>query len=178
MSRLFVVVAASMLVGPLGWVTEAPAQISESAAQQNETGATAVSPGDTSQAQDRIDKQMPPRLGEQRGTDQFQGESGRRNEQSELILTEERVRRAFQGVHTVEGEVINIDKTKGTLSVKTADAGTLELQFPSSALQSVEKGDRVSIELAMHPGSGITQPRQTGPATSPGTAPSPSIEQR
>lgn len=56
----------------------------------------------------------------------------------------------FTGRHTMEGEVVKVDQKKGHLTLKTAE-GNMDLHFPASALQTVKKGDRISVELAMKP---------------------------
>lgn len=50
--------------------------------------------------------------------------------------------------HTMTGEVTRVNPEKGWLFVKTTE-GRMLLHFPSSALQSVKQGDRVTIELAL-----------------------------
>src|SRR2546422_5224383 len=50
--------------------------------------------------------------------------------------------------HTMEGQVTSVNPDKGQLHVKTTE-GRMVLHFPTSALQSVRKGDSVTIELAM-----------------------------
>jgi hypothetical protein len=57
----------------------------------------------------------------------------------------------FVGRHTMSGQVTKLDKAKGTFSVKTADAGTLDLHAPPSALASVNRGDTVMVEIAIKP---------------------------
>jgi hypothetical protein len=49
--------------------------------------------------------------------------------------------------HTMEGQVTSVNPDKGRLYVKTTEGRMLH--FPTSALQSVRKGDSVTIELAM-----------------------------
>jgi len=56
----------------------------------------------------------------------------------------------FVARHTMTGEVTRVDQKNGRLTLKTAE-GNLDLHFPPSALSSVKKGDRVSVELAMKP---------------------------
>jgi hypothetical protein len=55
---------------------------------------------------------------------------------------------ASMGRHTMTGEVTSVSPDKGRLLVKTPE-GRMLLHFPSSALQSVKKGDSVTIELAL-----------------------------
>src|SRR5438128_12537810 len=50
--------------------------------------------------------------------------------------------------HTMEGQVTSVNPDKGRLYVKTTE-GRMLLHFPTSAPQSVRKGDSVTIELAM-----------------------------
>ena len=50
--------------------------------------------------------------------------------------------------HTMEGQVTSVNPDKGQIHVKTTE-GRMLLHFPTSALQSVRKGDSVTIELAM-----------------------------
>jgi hypothetical protein len=57
----------------------------------------------------------------------------------------------YKGRHTMTGEVTEIDSAKGTFSLKTAEAGTLDLHAPPSALAGVKKGDRMSVEIAVKP---------------------------
>ena len=57
----------------------------------------------------------------------------------------------FVGRHTMTGQVTKIDHSKGTFSVKTADAGTLDLHAPPSALTGVKRGDSVAVEIAVKP---------------------------
>lgn len=56
----------------------------------------------------------------------------------------------YTGRHTMEGEVLSVNQKKGHLKLKTAE-GHMDLHFPASALASVKKGDRISVELAMKP---------------------------
>lgn len=67
----------------------------------------------------------------------------------------------FRGLHAMTGEVTKLDKQKGRLSLKTQE-GTLDLHFPPSALQNVQQGDRITVELGMRPADGT-------PAASPRT---------
>ena len=60
---------------------------------------------------------------------------------------------SFIGQHTMTGTVTDIDKDKGTLALD-ADGETLELHFPKTALQKVNKGDRVTVQLAIKPAAG------------------------
>ena len=57
----------------------------------------------------------------------------------------------FVGRHTMTGQVTKIDNTKGTFSLKTPEAGTLDLHAPPSALSGVKRGDTVVVEIAIKP---------------------------
>ena len=59
----------------------------------------------------------------------------------------------FVGQHMMTGTVTDIDKDKGTLAVD-ADGETLDLHFPKTALQNVNKGDRVTVQLGIKPAAG------------------------
>jgi hypothetical protein len=48
----------------------------------------------------------------------------------------------------MDGEVTNVDKRTGKISIKT-EAGTLDLHFPPTELEGVSKGDRITVQLAM-----------------------------
>ena len=55
------------------------------------------------------------------------------------------------GRHTVTGEVTRIDNAKGTFSLRTADAGTLDLQAAPSAVSGVKRGDVIVVEIMAKP---------------------------
>ena len=52
------------------------------------------------------------------------------------------------GRHSVEGEVTKVDAKKGWVHVKTSD-GTMIMHFPPTELQTVKKGDRITVSLAL-----------------------------
>ena len=52
------------------------------------------------------------------------------------------------GRHSVEGEVTRVDAKKGWVHVKTPD-GTMIVHFPPTDLQSVKKGDKITVSLAL-----------------------------
>jgi hypothetical protein len=62
------------------------------------------------------------------------------------------------GRHSMEGQVTSVDAKKGWVHVKTAE-GTMIVHFPPAALQTVKKGDTITIDLAM---------RDDGPAPGKG----------
>jgi hypothetical protein len=50
--------------------------------------------------------------------------------------------------HTMEGEVTKVDAKKGWVDVKTAE-GRMKLHYPPPALDSVKKGDMVTVEIGL-----------------------------
>jgi hypothetical protein len=58
--------------------------------------------------------------------------------------------------HSVDGEVTKVDADKGWVDVKTPD-GRMKLQMPSSALQKVKAGDRVTLEVGVSRGAPATR---------------------
>jgi hypothetical protein len=57
----------------------------------------------------------------------------------------------YVGRHTMVGEVTKVDQANGKFNLKTAEAGTLELHAPPSALAGVKKGDQMAVEIAVRP---------------------------
>lgn len=53
-----------------------------------------------------------------------------------------------KGDHVMSGTITKIDHKKGTMTVKTAEA-PLDLHFPPAAIKGLDKGDEVSVELAL-----------------------------
>jgi dsDNA-specific endonuclease/ATPase MutS2 len=66
--------------------------------------------------------------------------------------------------HTIEGEVTKVDAKKGWIDVKTSE-GSMKLHFPPESLASIQKGDSVSVQLAI---------KDNGPAASKDNSSSPS----
>ena len=62
------------------------------------------------------------------------------------------------GRHSMEGQVTSVDAKKGWVHVKTPE-GTMIVHFPPTALQTVKKGDTITVDLAL---------RDEGPAPSKG----------
>lgn len=58
----------------------------------------------------------------------------------------------FRGRHTVTGEVTDVDPGTGRVDLRTSE-GELQLRFPPAALGGVKRGDTLTVELAMRPGS-------------------------
>jgi hypothetical protein len=54
----------------------------------------------------------------------------------------------FAGQHTMTGEVTSVDHSNGQLALKTGH-GDLALQFPASALQDIQPGDHVTVQLGI-----------------------------
>jgi len=52
------------------------------------------------------------------------------------------------GRHSMEGEVTRVDAKKGWVHVKTSD-GTMIVHFPPADLQTMKKGDRITVSLAL-----------------------------
>ena len=52
------------------------------------------------------------------------------------------------GRHSVDGEVTKVDAKKGWVHVKTSD-GTMIVHFPPTDLQTLKKGDRITVSLAL-----------------------------
>jgi hypothetical protein len=58
----------------------------------------------------------------------------------------------FRGRHTMTGEVTSIDASSGEVQLQTPH-GPLSLHFPPASLTGVRRGDTLTVELAMRPGS-------------------------
>ena len=63
----------------------------------------------------------------------------------------------FMGQHMMTGTVKDIDKEDGKVSIE-AEGKDLQLHFPQTTLQNLNKGDRVTVQLAIKKanGSGAT----------------------
>jgi hypothetical protein len=57
----------------------------------------------------------------------------------------------FKGRHVMQGEVTKIDKQANEVTIRSMEGQDLTLHFPASALQNLNEGDRVSVELALRP---------------------------
>ena len=73
--------------------------------------------------------------------------------------------------HRVTGEVARIDHAKGLVTLKTAE-GAMDLHFPPSALQGINEGDRVDVELGLRPAA-ETKPGKPTPQKSKTISPNP-----
>jgi hypothetical protein len=56
----------------------------------------------------------------------------------------------FMGEHTMTGRITDIDKDKGRVTID-AQGEELDLHFPKTALQSMNKGDQVTVSLGIKP---------------------------
>ena len=52
------------------------------------------------------------------------------------------------GRHSMQGEITRVDAKKGWIHVKT-DEGTMIVHMPPEELQTVKKGDAITLELAL-----------------------------
>ena len=52
------------------------------------------------------------------------------------------------GKHSMQGEVTSVDAKKGWVHLKTPE-GTMIVHFPPTALQNVQKGDTMTVTLAL-----------------------------
>lgn len=52
------------------------------------------------------------------------------------------------GRHSMQGEITKVDAKKGWLHVKTGE-GTMIVHMPPDELQTVKKGDAITLELAL-----------------------------
>jgi osmotically-inducible protein OsmY len=65
----------------------------------------------------------------------------------------------FQGVHTMTGKVTSLDRSRGHVTLQTAE-GKLDLQFPPASLQNVRQGDRLTVRLGVKEiGNAAASPR-------------------
>jgi len=59
--------------------------------------------------------------------------------------------------HSIQGEVTRVDSKKGWIHLKTSE-GTMIMHFPPSEVQTLKKGDTITVDLAL---------RDNGPAPKP-----------
>ena len=77
-----------------------------------------------------------------------------------------------EGPRTVRGEVTRVNEARGTMTLKTSD-GDVELQLPPATVKGVRKGDRLTVRLAVHPGTRAAGARSEAPGRGPAGAKSP-----
>jgi hypothetical protein len=61
----------------------------------------------------------------------------------------------YMGEHTMTGRITDIDKDKGRVTVD-AQGEELDLHFPKTALQNMNKGDQVTVSLGIKPATGTS----------------------
>jgi len=67
----------------------------------------------------------------------------------------------YMGEHTMTGRITDIDKDKGRVTVD-AQGEELDLHFPKTALQNMNKGDEVTVSLGIKPASGTSRGSTSG----------------
>jgi hypothetical protein len=65
------------------------------------------------------------------------------------------------GQHTMTGRITSIDKDEGKLSIDS-EGKEMTVHFPRTALQNLNEGDRVTVQLAIKPASGAAGTSGTG----------------
>jgi hypothetical protein len=70
--------------------------------------------------------------------------------------------------HQMSGTITELDKEEGELTVKGADGKELELHLPRTAIQNLNVGERVTIQIAIRPASGATSGAGAGYGTGTG----------
>jgi hypothetical protein len=86
----------------------------------------------------------------QHGTTGSQGAAGAAQERATGAMA------GMRGMHEMTGTVTQIDKDEGSLSLES-QGKEMELHFPPTALQNIDKGDQVTVQLAIRPrGTGTT----------------------
>ncbi len=54
------------------------------------------------------------------------------------------------GQEQIEGKIVAVDKTKGTLSVETQQHGQLEFKLTQAQVQKLSEGDQVRLQIQIH----------------------------
>lgn len=57
---------------------------------------------------------------------------------------------ATLGQEQIEGRIVAVDKTKGTLSVETAQHGQLEFKLTPAQVQRLSEGEQVRLQIQIH----------------------------
>jgi hypothetical protein len=70
----------------------------------------------------------------------------------------------FAGSHQMTGTVTEIDKSSGEVKLEAEGGKMLDLHFPPSALSGVDKGDRLTVQLAFREAGSTTSTGSGGPA--------------
>ena len=50
----------------------------------------------------------------------------------------------------IEGKVVSVDKSKGTLSVDTQQHGQLEFKLTPAQVQNMSEGEQVRVQIQLH----------------------------
>jgi hypothetical protein len=66
----------------------------------------------------------------------------------------------YMGEHTMTGRITDLDRDTGRVKV-SAEGQELDLHFPKSALQNLNKGDQVTVSLGIKPAGGTAGTRGT-----------------
>jgi hypothetical protein len=53
--------------------------------------------------------------------------------------------------HTVAGQITDLDRNNGDLTVKTTEGSRMKLKLPPVALASVKEGDRITLTVIISP---------------------------
>jgi hypothetical protein len=77
----------------------------------------------------------------------------------------------YMGQHTMSGRITSIDKSDGSVTIQAEGGKEMALHFPPSALQSLNEGDQVQVQLAIKASSGTrgTTSGMGSPESGPGT---------
>jgi Cu/Ag efflux protein CusF len=57
------------------------------------------------------------------------------------------------GEHQISGTIKSIDKDEGKVTFESTDGKEMELYFPRTALQNLNEGERVTLQMAIRPSS-------------------------
>jgi hypothetical protein len=67
----------------------------------------------------------------------------------------------YHGQHSMTGRITSIDQQEGKVSIES-QGKSMDLHFPPSALQGLNKGDEVTVQLAIKQGAGTTSGMGSG----------------
>lgn len=77
--------------------------------------------------------------GTQQGTQNKAQQREQRQVQSHALAQEQ-----------IEGKVVSVDKSKGTLSVDTQQHGQLEFKLTPAQVQNMSEGEQVRVQIQLH----------------------------
>lgn len=88
------------------------------------------------------------------GTQQGTPQQGTQQQQGTQNKAQQREQRQAQS-HTlaqeqIEGKVVSVDKSKGTLSVETQQHGQLEFKLTPAQVQNMSEGEQVRVQIQLH----------------------------